>query len=446
MANFAPGGKFEKEGRTSHTYIINDEEVKEYLANCTIPVDVQKVDLDQSLKHDIVYPDNCDIDYFLAVDGEATTIPANEGFPSSLITFFQFGSLVIAGADLDEMEKKPFVSPSDIKKLKEIKREKFVLPTKNVAIRNGVDFKTEVRSAIQDFFRKEHSGNTPMLETVFWVIFERYRTDTTKQEYKLAHCPHCGEEIVLDRDRMRPDYSWECTICRKETFLTDVFLLFMRVDNESGAEAIIAYLKNVIETFLLIHTMKSLLEIADGLVNRFLLVKDGPLSFGGDSARMRLPVQRMISYLRERHHINMVGVESSGPFVDHARQIMDKLKPGQALLLNNRHIYTYILVGDPKVQEYGERTYYSGKLIYKSLDGRVYVLSMPVANQVTYYNRPELADLANIQEVLFSVAKMRCDIYENALIPIAVVNKLISLSTHSGTKILEKFAKKTINK
>ena len=446
MATFAPGGKFEKESRTSHTYIINDEEVKEYLAGCSIPVDVQKVEFDDSLKHDIVYPDGSDIDYFLAVDGEATTLPANDGFPSSLITFFQFGSLVIVGEDLDRMEKKPFVSPSDIKKLKEIKREKFVFPTKNVALRKGVDFRTEVRVAIQSFFRKEHSASTSLLETVFWVVFERYRQDMVKQDYTLSHCPHCGSEVLLDKDWMKPDYSWDCPTCKKEIFLTDVFLLFVRVDNEAGAEAIVGYLKNVIETFLLIHTMKRLLEIEEGLVNRFLLVKDGPLSFGGEAARMRLPVQRLITYLRQKHRINLVGVESSGPFVDHARQIKDKLKPGQAFLLNNRHIYTYVLVGDPKSQEYGERTYYSGKLIYKSLDSRIYVLSLPVNDQVVYYNRPELADLANIQEVLFSVARMRCDIYENALIPIAMVNKLISLSTQSGTKILEKFAKKTIKK
>ena len=185
MATVAPGGKFEKESRTSHTYIINDDEVKEYLAGCSIPVDVQKVEFDDSLKHDIAYPDSSGIDYFLAVDGEATTLPANDGFPSSLITFFQFGSLVIVGEDLDNMEKKPFVSPSDIKRLKEIKREKFVLPTKNVALRKGVDFRTEVRIAIQNFFRKEHSAGTPLLETVYWVVFERYRQDTVKQDYTL---------------------------------------------------------------------------------------------------------------------------------------------------------------------------------------------------------------------------------------------------------------------
>jgi hypothetical protein len=253
----------------------------------------------------------------------------------------------------------------------------------------------------------------------------------------------------LEKKNMRrPAYSWECPVqrCKKEIFLTDIFRLFEKIDNETGAEGIVVYLKNVIETFLIVHAMKSLLEIEDGLINQFLFVKDGPLSFGGETANMHKPMQALISYLNRTCQINLVGVESSGPFVEHAKQIRDKLQPGQAFLLNNQHIYTYILVGDNKAQEYGATTYYGGKMIYKSLDGRVYVLTMPVENQRAYYHQPELADFRNIQQVLFSIARLRCDIYENALIPIAVVNKLISLSTHSGTKILEKFANKTMKR
>jgi hypothetical protein len=233
MSNFASGGKFERESRISHTYIINDDEVKEYLNHCTIPAHANNVKLNESLTYEIPQPDHQSIDYFITVDGESTTVPVNKGFPSSLLTFFQFGSLVIEGSDLDGMEKKPFVSPEDIKKLKEIRREKFVLPTKNVSLKNGTDFKTVVRTAIQDFFRKEHIGDEPgesMLETVFWFIFEIYNPDSVKYHHVLSRCPHCGTpKIELWKDKIRkPAYSWECThpLCKKEIFVTDVFLLF----------------------------------------------------------------------------------------------------------------------------------------------------------------------------------------------------------------------------
>jgi hypothetical protein len=74
------------------------------------------------------------------------------------------------------------------------------------------------------------------------------------------------------------------------------------------------------------------------------------------------------------------------------------------------------------------------------------VLTIPVENHKTYYNVPELDDLKNIHEILMNIDKLKCDIYENALIPVALANKLISLSNHPSSDILEKFAKKSISK
>lgn len=441
---------FERGSRISHSYIINDEEVKQYLNNCEIPVEAENVELNDALKYDVFYPEENTIEFIVAVDGESTTIPVKKSFPSSLITFFQFGSVLIKSSDLDEMEKKPFVSPSDINKLKKIEREKFVLPTKNVALKKNVDFRTTVREAIQDFFEKKHSGTTSILETLYWFIFEQYNPTSNKNNYKLSQCPHCGtKDIYLEKDKVNfADYSWNCThdMCNKEILITDVFRLFEKVDNDAGATGIITYLKSVTESFFTIHTIKSLMEIQDGLVDRFLFVKDGPLSFGGETANMHKPMQALLTYLNKSNKINLVGVETTGTFVDHARQIKDKLNPGQVFLLNNEHIYTYIQVGNHKEQQYGSTSYYSGKFIYKSFDERVYVLTLPVENHITYYNQPELTDLKNIQEILMNIDKLRCDIYENALIPVAVANKLISLTNHPSSNILERFAKKTMGR
>lgn len=450
MAEEYTKNSFERGSRISHTYIINDEDVKQYLNNCEIPVEAEDVELNDAMKYNIVYPETNTIEYIVAVDGESTTIPVKKNFPSSLITFFQFGSLLIKSSDLDEMEKKPFVSPSDINKLKKIEREKFVLPTKNVALKKNIDFKTTVREAIHEFFKKKHSGKTSILETLYWFIFEQYNPTSTQSPYKLSQCPHCGtNNIVLEKDKIDfKNYSWACTHmkCNKEIFITDVFRLFEKVDNEAGATGIITYLESVAESFLTIHTIKSLLEIQHGLVERFLFVKDGPLSFGGETANMHKPMQALLTYLNQNNRINLVGVETSGAFVDHARQIKDKLNPGQVFLLNNEHIYTYIQVGNHKEQQYGSTSYYSGKFIYKSYDERVYVLTLPVENHIAYYNQPELTDLKNIQEILMNIDKLRCDIYENALIPVAVANKLISLTNHPSSNILERFAKKSMGR
>lgn len=442
-------GSFERGSRISHSHIINDDEVKEYLSNCTIPVETEDVELNPKLRHNIIYPLENTIEYIIAVDGEETTIPVKKSFPSSLITFFQFGSLLIKSADLEEMKQKPFVSPADIRKLKDIKREKLILPTKNVSLKEGDDLKTSVRKAIQLFFEKKHSGSTPMLETLYWFLFEGYDIHSSKKEHTLSHCPHCKTpKISLEKEKINLfTYSWCCPhpTCKSEVLITDVFRLFEKADNDTGAEGIISYTSSLIESFLMIHTIKSLLEIEDKLINRFLFVKDGPLSFTGETATMNTPMQRLINFLSKSNRINIVGVENSGPFVDHAKQIKDKLKSGEVLLLNNSHIYKYILPGKENSQ-YARTSYYSGKFIYRSHDERLYVLTIPVEDHNKYYAVPELADLNNIHEILLNIDKLKCDIYENALIPVALANKLISLTNHPSTNILEKFAKKLMGR
>jgi hypothetical protein len=160
---------------------------------------------------------------------------------------------------------------------------------------------------------------------------------------------------------------------------------------------------------------------------------------------MHKPMQALLNYLSKSNRINIVGVENTGAFVDHAKQIKNKLNPGQVLLLNNDHIYNYIIPGKSN-NTYASTSYYSGKFIYKSTDERLYVLTIPVEDHNKYYAVPELTDLKNIHEILLNIDKLKCDIYENALIPVALANKLISLTNHPSSEILEKFAKKSMGR
>ena len=445
--NSNSGKPFEYASKIAHSHIINDEQVQEYLNNCEIPIEAKDVDLDQSNVYEINYPSENSIENIIAVDGGYTTIPVKKSFPSSLITFFQFGALLIKREHLDEIDSKPFISPSDMKTLKNIERSKLVIPTKNVSLQKGVDLKFSVRKTIYKFFERKDIDNKSMLETLYWFLFQLYDGRSNIDIYKLSHCPHCGERnIELAKDKIdTKTYMWNCpkSKCQKEIFITDVFRLFEDVDNETGAGGILGYVANLVESFIIIHIIKTLLEIEENLISKFLLVKDGPLSFIGQTANMHKPMRALLNFILKTRKVNLVGVEKSGAFVDHAKEIKDKLSNGQILLLSNKHIYNYILQGNPESDEYAKTSYYSGKVIYKTHEGNVYVLTIPVESS-EYYNRPELTDLKNIEEILMNIDMLKCDIYEDALIPVALANKLISLSNRPSSNILEKFAHKSI--
>ena len=176
-----------------------------------------------------------------------------------------------------------------------------------------------------------------------------------------------------------------------------------------------------------------------------LFIKDGPLAFFGQTFRLHVPMRKFITYLfnlraPKENLINIVGIEKSGPFVEHAFYIQDRLEDNHFYILNDNYIRKYILPQNAK-DEYGHNTYYGWKVIYKTTASDVLVITIPV-NQ--YSGNPNRDDFANIDRVLGVIAKMRCNMYENSIVPLALINKLVSISEYPSSNILERFIKNSV--
>lgn len=429
----------ELSSKSSHSHIINDEEVKAFLEGCEYPKSVEEVELDKALVIKVQYPILNPIEHIIAMDGSYSTIPVKRTFPSSLITFFQFGEILINIEDLDNISEMPFISRESMSKLKELERSKLVLPTKNVSYKANETLTQSVRRAIYEFF-KNKSDNSNLLTTLYWLIYELY--DVPTESYNLSQCPHCGERnVALNRSDFTSDHISACHTCCKEIYLTDIFRLHEIIDDELGAGGTLGYLTNLIEQMNIIHTIKFIKENKPELLQKFLFIKDGPLAFFGQTANLHDPVRNLCNYLFAKYNLFLAGLEKSGAFVEHADEIKNLLNPGEALLLNNKHIYSYILPGPSDNPEpYARTSYYSSKVIFKSRDERMYVITLPVENENIVIN-PQKSDFINLDVILWNIEKLRCDMYDNAIVPMALANKLISLSNHPSSTILEKFAK-----
>ncbi|WP_321280161.1 DNA double-strand break repair nuclease NurA [Marinifilum fragile] len=475
MAYSKSSGKpFEYASKISHRHLVVDEEVQDYIKNCVIPFDGKDVNLNPRLIHDIKYPSKNRIENIIAVDGGYQTVAVKKNFPSSLLTYFQFGELLLERHLLENLKAMPFISPKDMAELKNLSPVKLVLPTKNLILKDQNNLTDAVRKVIYEFFLKKDKGKDSLLHTLYWLLFQKYKrgSNTVPQcncggnsfkkavasddfllecdncetkAYKLSKCPYCEEPSVLLReDKMdKENYKWQCEKCKQDIYITDVFRLFEAVDNELGAGGIIGYIISAVENLLIVHIIKILLNIKKGCINKFLLVKDGPLSFVGQTANMHKPMRALLNYISQDNKINLVGIEKSGAFVDHAKEIQNKLKPGQVFLLDNEHIYTYVMPGNIDKDIYAKTSYYSAKFIYKSKEEKVYVLTVPVDNY-NYYITPEVDKLKNLEEILLNIDLLKCDIYQDAIIPIALVNKLISLSNYPSSNILETFSKSLV--
>jgi hypothetical protein len=228
-----------------------------------------------------------------------------------------------------------------------------------------------------------------------------------------------------------------------------------RIDEAQGASGITSYVMTTLEQIALVHVIKAVWDMQPQMLREILFIKDGPLAFFGQTAPLCAPMRELATYL---HHqpdrgasdgntislLNAVGLEKSGAFVDHAMLIEDQLKPGKALFLSNDYIYRYVIPGDPSSPDpYGSNTYWGAKLIFKAHDGNVYVATLPTG---PFTPTPEIQDFPNLEEILSVVDRLRCSMYDNALVPIALANKLVSLSDFPSSRILETFARQAISR
>jgi hypothetical protein len=431
---------FENASRSSHGHVIKDPAVQAFLNDCDLPRRAGEVAIPArnlySYEPSLFNP----IRHVIAIDGGYSEVPVQIEFPSATIAFFQFGALFFSVDDLDNIEDKPFIDPDDMSKLKNIQRMKLTIPVKNVTLRDESSLTNSVRRAVYDFFREiPEDGN--LIDTLAWFLFGEYSTPL--DSWVLASCPICsGSQVRLRRSHMTADFTFPCEKCGSSIFLTDVFRLHEAIDDEIGAGGILGYLLTTVEQIILVHLMRLLLKTKPHLLEQVLFVKDGPLAFFGQTANMHRPMRALVSHLFRHHDLFLVGLEKSGPFVEHADEISNLLEPATVLVLDNDYIYRYILSGKADATSpYGRTTYYSTKLIFKTSAGSMYVLSLPT----TEINpAPEVDDLRNLAPILTNIEKLRCDMYDSALVPVALANKLVSLANHPSSKILQRFAVGTL--
>lgn len=434
---------FERASKISHTDIINDEKVLNFLSRCRIPPYYKEIpDEDfkfQPLKNISENP----IKNIIAIDGGYTDIYVNKDFPSSTIAFFQFGALFFKYEDLINLKNKPFIDPKDMAKLQDINKIKLIIPTKGITLNEEIDFVSSVRKTIYEFFisqPEEDKKEDKFIEILKWLIFENYKSSDFNNSWHLATCPHCNEGVDIQEKNLLNNYTFVCPHCSGSIYFTDILRLHEVIDNELGATGILGYITTTIEQIIIVYLIKCILKMKPFLLGNTLFIKDGPLVFFGQTANLHKPMRKLINYLNKEHNIYLVGLEKSGSFVEHAEQIRKKIPPKHFLLLGNKYIYKYIIPSVKKNDPYGSSSYYSHKLIFKSEDNNMYVVSIP---NIEAKIEPQITDYINIEEILYNITALKCDLYDNSIIPIAMVNNLVSIANTSSIYFKE-FIKKNM--
>jgi hypothetical protein len=446
MAYGSRGKKpIEWSSKINHTHIINDEYIQKYIQSCNLPKDAHDIELNNNLIYSLDKIENNPIKNIIAIDGGYSEVVVKKNFPSSKMAFFQFGVLFFSVADLENLEEKSFISPEDMSKFKDLYRIKFSLPIKNITYKNENNLTNSVRKTIYEFFIQDRDGQN-FMETLYWLVFQQYDINNSVSSYNLSSHPISNEKNVsINKDEMNENFIFSHK--DGDIYLTDIFRLHEAIDDEIGASGVLGYVTTLFEQIIMAHYIKYIYQNQPHKLKEILFIKDGPLAFFGQTANIHKLFRNMINFISKKYILSIAGLEKSGSFVEHANEIVKNsnlLKPNQYLLLNNKHIYTYILAGDPNNQEpYARTSYYSSKIIFNSINGYLYVVTIPTKSSEVVLN-PTKNDFQNIDIILYNIEKLKCDMYDDSLVPIALVNQLVSIANHPSTMLLNKFSKENL--
>ena len=430
---------FERASKIAHAEIINNPAVQAFVQDCQLPDPPSEGELEALL---VEIPSSSErLQTVIAVDGGLTETWIRDEYPSASVAFVTLGPLLLRLEDLVDLDAMPFIAPEDMQRLKSIQRYSFVLPTKAVKPKSAGTFSEGVRAAVQGFLSE---GDGHLLQALGWLLFREWLTAAERSPWVIPRCPNpdcTARDITFESGG---PVEQPCSECHRAIYLADALRLYERIDDEQGAGAILAYLLTAVEQVVLVHVIRSVWDMKPDLLGEILFVKDGPLAFFGVTAPLFRPMRDLMRFLGSSDNgslISLVGLEKSGPFVEHAAQIEEAIPANHALVLSSPYIYKHITPGPPD-KDFGRNTYYGAKVIFRGRANDTYVATVPT---LEYVSSPTFKDLLNGPDVLQTTSRLRCSMYDNALLPVVLANRLVSLADVPSSEILKRFAKHEIS-
>jgi hypothetical protein len=308
------------------------------------------------------------------------------------------------------------------------------LPLRHVVV-SGFTTYDLVRQTVFESMRDASLNGEP-LETLRWLAYRKWRD--TPAPLSASECPHClGPVATLPYDAL----EGSCPSCGGHLFLTD-WLGFHRDMAPDAADDVVASAYMAIHEALLLFTaVRIYWESQRDVLRRAVFIKDGPLTFFSQFAKLVNPVRDFLADARAQGYpVALVGQEKSGRFHDHL-QVIGRAAPEMSFFLpGDAYIKTQVQHRPLGGKAYGEDTNYGAKLFVRLHRDDLLTLNVATGNHVADPNPPDLMCLADILATLPALQSAR---YTGALLPIALVNDVVSLSTYPSAKILKVFSETT---
>lgn len=439
-------------GKSGHSDIIRNPDVVAFLGNCQY---LRKPGDDAIGEIAALYqpaPQSDELPKLVvASDGSAYAQAIDESFPStqmgyvklSLMAFDMklYGGLVQPG--------NPFVEPFRAAELHNAGRGvSFVLPGSNVGykglhVQDG--FRLSIYEQLADDRTKIHATAPSICDMLYHLQGGQIQIDK---------CPHCGEEGPF---RFKPSADvakCQNPLCATDVYVTDSLRIHEQISDQGDNGSAMTRFMNAVEHLQLATVVKTMADNNLDALCATAIMLDGPLALFGQPAKYHASIQKFYNSVFERcltlgkKPPLIIGLQKDGMVMEHARSLEPHLKPGTYCPITDKYRAEFINGIAPLTENFGHETYYGQDFIYKTDSGRIFdlCLAYPFSDKqqratfaskkadATYYE-PWLA------RALALVRHLEFDLYENAVVPVALAHRHASISLKPGGTLLDVLTK-----
>lgn len=383
----------------------------------------------------------------LAIDGSHVVERIRDGLPSVLYGFAQAAAAYVDLGILETQTAERFVDPYEIDRAVNTALVTLDLPVAGAYTREGVDIATSWREAINELFRVKKIEVNRLDQTLIELLFRLHGRPGAPATTVPVNCPtaDCNRDIPVPVD------GAECDVCGLHLFATDVLRIHEEVGEEATNQAALGRLMSVIELLVLVGLSSLLWEQSrKELLPTTLFIVDGPLAMYGPPAKLR---GRALEYFQAMGSTTpgdgpfVCGIEKSGAMVDYARQLArhDVLAPGDLLVCDEQVIAR--VTNATNARAYGKETYWGRKFVYRALDGRVVVPTVPPPAGNPYDSnggQPDPTSYPTLPAILNVIDRTGSSMYIDGIIPVAAAHGKAAFPIGVGTDVLRLVATKRL--
>jgi len=372
----------------------------------------------------------CPITQIITIDGGQQAVP-NVARPERQVGFVQVAAQMVRMETLDYLKAHPLTDPRDVRRILSQFTDHTLaaLPLTGVHMPN-MTVRESIREAIHRFL-----SNYELYDALRFLVYREWLASTA--DVPQMDCLACDVKIDLPRHAL----EFSCQACNQKHRLGDYLLMSADDSEEVGRLELVSNFRSALEVLALFSTIAKARERAS-IMDCTLFLLDGPLLLRANLARLVEPIRDFVADHRAaKRNLYLAGVEKGGEVRAYADEIAPALKePGDYKILSFRFIVEEIS-GRSFPKTYRNRVNYGAKVVVRLGVNHVVVLNIPTS---PFILEPKTSDLVGFEPIVRILAKSVSYRYENALVPIVLINEAASISNQPSTGILEQFVRKII--